>query len=159
MEQERIMFFQGKSDSLQSNSFDRLIWRAFIEKGDTNSNNFYQLSYSEIYDYLPDINSLGFAQKSENVNFEFRLSKNRNSSLSGKTSYRRLNIRNEELANQDPENTLLGRLQYDLRALKGFLSSNTFYQIGSGQENRREFSFLQVRMSESDPNNTNRSQG
>lgn len=144
LEQERILFFQGKSDSLQTSSFDRIIWKAFIEQGDTNSNNFYQLSYSEIYDHLPNIDKLGFAQKSENINFEFKLAKNRNNSLSGKTSYRRLNIENEELANQNPENTLLGRLQYDLRAFKGFLASNTFYQIGSGQENRREFSFLEV---------------
>ena len=144
IEQERILFFQGKSDSLQANSFDRIIWRGFVESGDSSESNFYRLSYSEIYDDLPNVRELGRAQKSDNINFEFKLARNRNSSLSGKTSYRKLKILDRELANQNRESTLLGRLEYDLRALKGFLSSNTFYQIGSGQENKREFSFLRV---------------
>jgi len=143
-EQERQEFFQGQTDSLQSNSFDRIIWKAFVEKGDTNSTNFYRLSYSEVYDYLPKETKLGYAQKSENIDFEFEYAKSRNSRLSGKVTYRKLEIKDEELAVQEEENTSLGRLQYDLRAFKGFITSNTFYQIGSGQENKREFSFLRV---------------
>ena len=144
LEQERILFYQGESDSLQNNSFDRIIWKSFIEKGDTNSGNFYRLSYSEIYDYLPDQEDLTYAQKSKNIDFEFEVAANRNSRLSGKATHRKLFIENKELAIETPENTTLGRLQYDLRGLKGLLTSSTFYQLGSGLENRREFSFLRV---------------
>ncbi len=143
LEEERILFFQNK-DSLLGNSFDRVIWKAFVERGDSSTDNRYKLTYSEVYDYLPNGDQLNYAQKSENFSFDFDRSKNRNSRLSGKATYRKFIIENNELSIREPENTLLGRLQYDLRAIKGFLSSNTFYQIGSGLENRREFSFLEV---------------
>jgi hypothetical protein len=144
LEQERILFYQGKSDTIQNGSFDRTIWKAFIERGDSSSANFYRLSYSEIYDYFPKNEELDYALKGKNFDFDFNLSKNVNSRLNGKVTYRRLLVKNEELAARDPENTLLGQLDYNLKALKGFLSSNTFYQVGSGLENRREFSFLEV---------------
>lgn len=144
LEQEQILFYQGKSDSLQASSFDRIIWRAFVERGDSTTANYYKLTYGEIYDYFPRNEELDYALKSENFDLDFNLASNPNSRLSGKVSYRRLMIQNEEITNRDPENTLVGRLEYDLKAFKGFISSSTFYQIGSGLENRREFSFLEV---------------
>lgn len=146
LEQERILFFQGQSDTIVNNtqSFDRIIWRAFLEKGDSTSEKYYQFSYSEIYDYLPNGTELDYGIKSENFGLDFKLGQSRRSQLSGKALYRELSIQNSELTNRKAENTLLGRLNYDLKALKGFISSNTFYQIGSGSENRREFSFLEV---------------
>lgn len=144
LEQERILFYQGKSDTIQGGSFDRTIWKAFIEKGDSTTANFYRLSYSEIYDYFPKTKDLDYALKGENFDFEFNLAQNPRSRLNGKVTYRKLLVQNEEITSRDPENTLLGQLDYNLKALKGFISSNTFYQIGSGLENRREFSFLEV---------------
>lgn len=144
LEQEKILFYKEKSDTINAGSFDRVIWRAFVEKGDSSTANFYRLSYSEIYDYFPNIDKLKSALKSENFGLEFKLSENRRSQLKGKVTYRKLLIQNNELANRNPENTLLGRLEYDAKVWKGFLSSSTFYQIGSGLENKREFSFLKV---------------
>ena len=144
IEQERILFYRGKSDTIQNGSFDRTIWKAFLEKGDSTSQNFYRLSYSEIYDYFPKNEELDYALKGESFDFDFRISQKVNSRLNGKVTYRRLEVVNEELSNREPENTLLGQVDYDLKALKGFISSNTFYQVGSGLENRREFSFLEV---------------
>lgn len=144
LEQERVIFNKGKSDTLLGNTLDRIIWRVFVELGDSSASKMYRLSYGESYDYLPDTEALKFAQKSENFDFEFQLAENRNSRLSGKATYRKFLIQDEELSIRQPENTLLGRLQYDLKALKGFISSNTFYQLGSGLEFKREFSFLEV---------------
>lgn len=144
LEQERILFYREHSDSIQNSSFDRVIWKAFVEKGDSSEANLYRLSYSEIYDYYPQETNLAYAMKSENFDFDFSLSKNPRSRLSGKFGYRKLMIQRDELTTEDPENTLLGRLEYDAKILKGLISSNTFYQIGSGQELRREFSFLEV---------------
>lgn len=144
LEQEEVKFFEGKSDSLQGNSFNRIIWRSFIERGDSTTDNYYKASYGEMYTYLPQLTDLDYSNKSQNFDFEFDRSANRNSRLSGKVTYRKLQIINDSLSPNEEENTLLGRIQYDLRAFKGFLSSNTFYQLGSGLENRREFSFLEV---------------
>lgn len=144
LEQEKILFYKGKSDTLQANSFDRIIWRSFIEKGDSTTANSYRLSYSEIYDYFPRNEALNYALKSENFGLDFKMASNPNSRLNGKVTYRKLLIQNDELASRNPENTLLGRIDYAAKAWKGLLSSNTFYQLGSGLENQREFSFLKV---------------
>ncbi|NOG56291.1 MAG: hypothetical protein HND54_00995 [Bacteroidetes bacterium] len=144
LEQEKILFYNGKSDSLSNASFNRIIWKAFVEKGDSTNDNSCRLTYSEIYDYFPKNVALNYALKSENVGLDFQMAKNPRSRLSGKVTYRRLHVLNKELASRDEENTLLGRLNYDLKLWKGFVSSNTYYQIGSGLENRREFSFLKV---------------
>jgi hypothetical protein len=144
LEQERILFYQESSDSLQNSSFDRIIWKAFVEKGDSSEANLYRLGYSEIYDYYPQGTNLAYTMKSENFDLDFNMAKNPSSRLSGKLGYRRLMIQREELTTEDPENTLLGRLEYDAKIFDGLISSNTFYQIGSGQELRREFSFLEV---------------
>lgn len=144
LEQEQILFYEGQTDSLQASSFNRIIWRGFVERGDTNSTNFYRLSYGEIYDYFPRTSELDYSLRSENFDFDFNLAGNPKSRLSGKVSYRILEVIDNELTSRDEENSLVGRLEYDLKALKGLISSNTFYQIGSGLENRREFSFLEV---------------
>jgi hypothetical protein len=144
LEQEKIIFYKGKGDTINNGSFNRVIWKAFVEKGDSTTDNSYRLSYSEVYDYFPDNVNLKSSLKSENFGLDFRLAADRKSRLQGKVTYRKLLIQNDELANRDPENTLLGRLEYDLKAFNGFLSSNTYYQIGSGLENKREFSFLKV---------------
>lgn len=144
LEQEQVKFFQAQSDSLQGSSFNRIIWNSFIERGDSTTDNHYKATYGEMYTYLPLVADLDYSNKSQNFDFEFDRTKNRNSRLSGKVTYRKLQIINDSLSPNEPENTLLGRVQYDLRAFKGFLSSNTFYQLGSGLENRREFSFLEV---------------
>ncbi len=144
LEQERILFFKGKSDTLQSNSFDRFIWNAFIERGDSTTDNNYRLSYGEVYDYFPTSKQLDYAVKSENFDFEFGMGSNPKSRLNTKFTYRKLTIQNDELTDRDKEKTLLGRIEYDLKAMKGFITSSTFYQLGSGFENKREFLFIQV---------------
>jgi len=143
-EQEQLEFYQGESDTLQAASLDRRIWRTFAMVGDSSSGKTAKISYGETYDLLPDVDQLKRAQKSENFEFDFALTENRKSQLSGRATYRRFKIDNDELSNRQEENTLLGRLQYDLKALKGFVNSTTFYQLGSGLEFKREFSFLQV---------------
>lgn len=42
------------------------------------------------------------------------------------------------------ENTLQGRLEYNGRLFKRAVRTNFFYELGTGQEQRREFSFIQV---------------
>jgi len=144
LEQERITFRPQDQDSLLNNSFDRIIWKAFIQKGDSSEANLYRLTYSEAYDYLPSNNTLNYSMKSENFDLDFRIANNPNSRLSGKLGYRKLNVFKEELTTQETENNLVGRVEYSLNALKGFINSTTFYEIGSGLENQREFSYIKV---------------
>ncbi len=144
LEQEKILNYKTRQDSLLGNSFDRIIWKGYVQKGDSSTSSLYRLSYGEVYDFLPSDNQLDYSMKSENFDFDFKLSKNPNNRLSGKLGYRKLNVLKEELTTHEKENSLVGRVEYNLNALKGFISSNTFYEVGSGLENQREFSFIKV---------------
>ncbi|MCC6725565.1 MAG: hypothetical protein IT258_13745, partial [Saprospiraceae bacterium] len=68
--------------------------------------------------------------------------------LSWNFTWRRLAIEDTTLTKLDPSDTYLGRLDYMLNLLKGVVQSNTSYEIGSGQERRVEFTYLQVQPGE-----------
>ena len=43
-----------------------------------------------------------------------------------------------------PDNTLLSRLEYSPRLIKGFITSSMFYETGYGLENKKEYYYLEV---------------
>ena len=136
-------YFRLDSNKISAASNDKIEWRAFIKTADTTTNS-YEISYTQRFDYLPNDTRLDLANKAEDFSLLFLLAKNPSSRLKGQATYRRLQLVDSTLSNLSPENTLIGRLEYDLKAVKGFISSNTFYEISSGLENKREFSYLRV---------------
>lgn len=143
-DQEKAIF-KLDSNKISLNSNNKLEWKVFVKTRDTTANsNKYELSYGQRFDYLPKATDLGLANKAEDFNASFLLAKNPSNRLKGQATYRRLKTVDTELSNLEPENTLLGRLEHDLKILKGFISTNTFYEISSGLEYKREFSYIKV---------------
>lgn len=68
----------------------------------------------------------------------------KNHRLSVLLSNRILRIADTTLTRQAPENTLVSRLEYSGKAKNGWFQWNTFYEVGSGLEQRREFVYLEV---------------
>ena len=62
----------------------------------------------------------------------------------GNFTYRNLEVADQELANQSPSETFLGRLDISFKALNNSLRGQTAYTLGSGQEPRVEFQYLFV---------------
>ena len=60
------------------------------------------------------------------------------------SGYRSLEVLDTILMNQRPENSVIGRLEYHLKAWKNAVQWSTFYEIGSGLEQKREFLYIQV---------------
>lgn len=141
-DQEKALF-RLDSNKISAASNDKLEWKAFIRTADTTTNS-YEISYTQRFDYLPNDTRLDLANKAEDFSLLFLLAKDPRNRLKGQATYRRLQLVDSTLSNLTPENTLIGRLEYDVKALKGFVSSNTFYEISSGLENKREFSYLRV---------------
>jgi len=59
-------------------------------------------------------------------------------------SWRNLQIVRPELTNQKAQETYLGRVDYNLTALKNALTLTTGYEVGSGQSPRLEYNYLLV---------------
>ena len=134
---------QQAKDSLLANSYQYLEWEAFLSNPDSFVNLF-NLSYKQRYDKLPSNNKLLQATYGESYAASFGLLKNQNSTLVTSSTFRKLSITNSDLTLFKPENTLLNRVEYNLKVGKGTFVSSTFYEVGSGLELKKEFSFLEV---------------
>jgi hypothetical protein len=128
---------------LQPNSYAFFDYQFYIASADTIKNQF-KLIYRERFDQRSDSSSLIGAAKARSVGGEIAITEWKNQKLNVVTSYRELKVQDEVLIDATPENTLLGRVEYELRAWNGALSLNTFYEAGSGLELKREFLYIQV---------------
>lgn len=142
-EQEHNTFKAIRSDSLMANSFSYNEWGIFVKNSDSTTNKF-SLTYNIRYDHLPRNNVLMLATKAENFGLLFELLKYKNNRLSLSTTYRRLHIKDSISTKQEPDNTIVGRLEYFTKKFKGAVTSNTYYEVGSGLEVKKEFTYLKV---------------
>lgn len=135
--------FTGGNVALETNSYQFFDYQFYLANGDSVKNN-YRIFYRERYDYRSDSLELTPVAKARTTGGEIKLTEMKNQTLNVVTSYRELNVLNPTLLNQTPENTLLGRIDYELRLLKGAFTWNNFYEIGSGLELKREFLYIKV---------------
>ncbi len=95
-------------------------------------------------DELPLNKSLVKTDRSYNYNLQAELFQNKHHQFRINATYRQLYVYNTQLTQQTPDNTLLGRAEYIVNEWKGFLTGNALYEIGSGQEQKRNFSYIEV---------------
>lgn len=118
----------------------------FAEFMDSSKNKF-MLNYKQRMDYGrshmagAELHRSTFA---ENYGGGIELLRNPNSQLRLTGSYRTLTIIDTIITSQKPENTIIGRAEYNFSLLKGFFSSGTFYEVGSGLELKKEYIFIEV---------------
>lgn len=128
---------------LEKNSYQFFDYQFYLASGDSTKNDF-KVFYRERYDLLSDSTRLIEAAKATTVGGEITFRNLKNQRLNIVTSYRELEIKDPSLINQTPENSLLGRIDYELRAFKNALTFSTFYEAGSGLELKREFLYIKV---------------
>lgn len=131
------------TDILQPSSYQFFDYQVYLANSDSIKNN-YRIFYRERTDDRSDSTTLSRAAKARSIGAEVNFTQWKNQKLNIVTSYRELVISNSDLINSNPENTLLGRIDYQLKAMKGAISLNTFYEIGSGLELKREFLYIKV---------------
>lgn len=130
-------------DSLLASSYFFNERTYFIESPDTFQNRF-GVGYTRRTDKKSLNNQLEKTTLAESANVFGNLLKNPNSQLRSSFTYRRLYILNDSLTTQEPDNTLISRIEYNFRILKGTITSNTFYEVGSGLEQTKSFSYVEV---------------
>ncbi|MFY8005004.1 MAG: hypothetical protein ACOVNR_09165, partial [Chitinophagaceae bacterium] len=59
-------------------------------------------------------------------------------------TYRTLTVQNANISNVQADKSLLSRIEYRLMELKNALQLNVLYETGAGQEQRRDFSYIEV---------------
>jgi len=135
--------FDPKADTLNDLSYQFWEWEASIANEDSAENR-HKLSYAERTDWLNRQQSLTEATFARIYGYAMELNKMKQSRFAVRVNYRTLEIRDTTITTQERENTLISRLEYSFRAFRGVVNSSTFYEIGSGLENRREFIYLET---------------
>ena len=124
-------------------SYSFFDYQFFLANADSSKLN-YKLFYRERYDQRSDSTRLTPVAKARTFGSELTILSQKNQRLNFILNYRELSITNSKLINQTPENTLLGRVDYDLNFWKGAVTWNSFYELGSGLELKKEFLYIKV---------------
>lgn len=130
-------------DTLLTQSYGFTSYKAYMRNGDSNALS-YSLSATQRADELPRNNSFNAATLGRDVTINSKYVSKKRQTIELGGIYRQLRIDYPSLSSKPVESTLQSRLEWNLHFFKKLIRSRTFYQVGSGQEQRREFQYLQV---------------
>lgn len=130
------------TDSLRIASFAFRDYRVYINNKEGKLNK-YRLEYSNRLDQSPFNNSMLASTRAQGIGINTEFTKNQNSIFSINYSYRQLEVYRTRTNLQSENNNLL-RINHDARIKNGLLVVNTFYEINTGQEPKRSFTYIQV---------------
>lgn len=130
------------TDTLSPLSFEFETLRLYVRSDEQRPNN-WELSYYRRRDKVPVYKTLENLDQSHNIAFSGALLANDLRQLRFNVTYRKLDA-NTKHAIAPSEESLLGRLEYSIQEFKGLVKGNLLYEIGSGQEQTRDFTYLEV---------------
>jgi hypothetical protein len=130
------------TDSLSSLTFMWDTWTLYLRSKE--ASNKWGLNFFTRRDKLPLGKSLEQTDRSFNYNAYVELMSSEKHQFRLNATIRELKVYNSQLTGQKPERTVLGRAEYFVNEWKGMLTGNILYEAGSGQEQRRDYSFLEV---------------
>ncbi len=132
-----------QNDTLSNNSFSFATYSVGLNTGEAYHNR-YGLRFFTRTDHLPQGSGLKKMDKSYNINFEAELVKSQRHQLVLNTTYRYLKVIEPHFSSTGDDKTLLGRAAYNIAEWNGALTGNVLYELGTGQEQRRDFTYIEV---------------
>jgi hypothetical protein len=142
-EGEQNLWREKRSDSLTGHSFGFQQYEFFLSRPDSVQNRAY-ISYKNRRDFLPWDNAMRFATLGQDLNIGMGWMDNPANRLNFMLTMRDLNIRDSSLVLLKPQRNVLGRIEHSMQLAGGVISTSTFYEVGSGLETRKDYSYLEV---------------
>jgi hypothetical protein len=131
------------TDSLDINSFSFDTYSVYLQSNQRRKNK-YGITFFTRSDKYPNGKELSKGDRSYNVNVQTAIISNQHEQFIVNATYRKLKVLNSAITNQKDDNTILGRAEYIVNEWKGLVSGNVLYEVGAGQEQKRDFAYLEV---------------
>lgn len=131
------------NDSLNFTSFSFDTYTAYL-KSNPEKRNRYGINFYTRSDKYPVGKELVRGDRSYNLNLQAELLSNAKRQFYLNTTFRKLKVYNDEVSAQTEDNTVLARAEYQMNEWNGFLNGNILYEVGSGQEQKRDYAYLEV---------------
>jgi hypothetical protein len=133
----------NSTDSVSTDSYSFSILQAYLKSPDKAPNK-WGASYFYRQDAYPYGKNLALANRSQNVNVFTELTKNKNEQVRVNATYRNLQVINPLVSTQQADKSLLTRVEYSMHELKSMLTGNILYEVGSGQEQKQNYTYVAV---------------
>ncbi|HEX4876362.1 MAG TPA: hypothetical protein VFV31_06790 [Chitinophagaceae bacterium] len=131
------------TDTLTPLAFNFDVYSAYI-RSDESKPNRYKLTFFTRSDKYASGKNFIRGDRSLNLNLQTELLKSQSRQLYINTTFRKLKVYNASVSKQKEDETILSRAEYVMNEWKGLLSGNILYEVGAGQEQRRDFAYLEV---------------
>jgi hypothetical protein len=131
------------TDSLSALSFAFDQWQASV-KSDPKKLNSWGVLFFTRNDFLPSGTALLQSDRSNNITVFGELAKSKKHQLRFNLTYRKLNVTDTLLTTQRNDQSLLGRVEYVVNEWKGFVKGSVLYELGAGQQQKLQYTYLQV---------------
>jgi hypothetical protein len=106
--------------------------------------NKWSLGYTYRNNKIPTYKTLTLSDQAQDWEALLGLNKNPNRMLNVKATFRNLEVKLPQRVNYKSDKTLLGRVEYNFLEWKSLVQGSLLFESGSGQEQRRDFAYLQV---------------
>jgi hypothetical protein len=130
-------------DTLLPVSFGFNLWQVYLKSSEKKLNR-WGITYFTRENKIPFQKELITSDKSQNVSLVTELLKNENHQFKLNLTYRKLDVENASFSNLKSDESLLGRAEYAINAWNGFVNGGILYELGAGQEQKREYTYLEV---------------
>lgn len=135
--------FSNQSDSLTIGSFRFNEGRAYFGSPDTALNKA-KIEYIWREESFAKQGNFSLATRSNTLNLTGEWASIQWQQLRYRFTYRNFENIDSMFTQNMSENFFLSRIEYNLNLLRGFISMNNLYEIGTGREQKRQFAFLEV---------------
>src|SRR5918993_4437449 len=115
------------TDTVIAQSFSFQTLKAAIKSSPVKPNR-WGITYFTRTDAYPYLGDLARSDQSHNINVTAEVLKNEKHQFRFTGTYRKLTILNSKITTQKPDNSLLGRAEYQVNGLKGLITGNLLYE-------------------------------
>lgn len=122
-------------------SFDAL---TFYTKSNVTAKNNYSFEYTIRHDRAKKNNEFKQSTLGQTFSLNTTIASIKNHDIKLVGAYRILDISDSLITPLKPDESLLGRLEYNFSFLKNVITGNLLYELGSGQELKKEFTYIEV---------------